>query len=144
VGADKLIIIADKNMKQIFVVTSGIYSDYGISAVFSTRELAEEFIKDFPRQSYDEHIIEEYLLDPKLPQPKGNRQGFFVQMSKSGNCEFIRKENSFQEEFFTGKISYFHDHSSMNIYVFADDEQHAIKIANEKRGELIAMDKWGI
>jgi hypothetical protein len=130
-------------MKKIFVVTSGCYSDYGINAVFSTRELAEEFIKDFPSRYGDENIIEEYPLDLKLPQPKGNRQGFYIMMLKDGNCEYVRKENSFHKEFFTGEISYGYDNSWMNIYVFANDEQHAIKIANEKRGELIAMDLWG-
>lgn len=52
-------------MKNIFVVTSGQYSDYSITAVFSTRELAEEFIKDFPRRYCDQHRIEEYALAKK-------------------------------------------------------------------------------
>lgn len=128
-------------MKKIFVVTSGSYSDYGITAVFSTRKLAEEFIRDFPRR-YDGHGIEEYLLDPKLPQPKGNRVGFFVQMSIDGAC-YVSREEDYHEEFISGEISFTCDTKSMNLYIFADDEQHAIKIANEKRGELIAMDLWG-
>ena len=31
-------------MNQVYVVTSGEYSDYGINAIFTTRELAEDYV----------------------------------------------------------------------------------------------------
>lgn len=31
----------------------------------------------------------------------------------------------------------------MNVYCYANDEQHAVKIANEKRTEILALNRWG-
>jgi hypothetical protein len=64
-------------MATIYVVTSGSYSDYGINAMFSTRELAQEYIdkaiaaKDADGEEYNvsgvywagDAQIEEWSLD---------------------------------------------------------------------------------
>lgn len=43
---------------QVYVVTSGEYSDYGINAIFSTRELAQEYVdlKEFTDEYETYHI----------------------------------------------------------------------------------------
>ena len=43
---------------QVYVVTSGEYSDYGISAIFSTRELAQKYVdlKEFTDEYETYHI----------------------------------------------------------------------------------------
>lgn len=43
--------------KKVYIVTSGCYSDYIIDAIFSTRELAEEYI-DNGNGYNDSEIIE--------------------------------------------------------------------------------------
>lgn len=53
-------------MATVFVVTKGEYSDYGILAIFSTRELAESFAgKENSREGYDPYKAEiaEWPLD---------------------------------------------------------------------------------
>lgn len=47
-------------MAQVFVVTTGAYSDYGISSIFSTREKAQSWID---KHHSGEYRIEEYELD---------------------------------------------------------------------------------
>jgi len=50
--------------KKIYVITSGEYSDYGIEAVFTTEELAKQWIgEDTHKSGYCKYNIEEYDLD---------------------------------------------------------------------------------
>ena len=56
-------------MTIIYVVTSGIYDDYGIERLFSTRELAEAFIRgdDNPTRRFPSTpTIEEWELDKSV------------------------------------------------------------------------------
>ena len=50
---------------QVFVVTSGEYSDYGINAIFSTKEKAQEYIDRMEFcSSYEEYYnIHEWTVD---------------------------------------------------------------------------------
>lgn len=50
-------------MVSIFVVTTGEYSNYNIEGIFSTKELAKEYIcSDKPRYMHYEYHIEEYEI----------------------------------------------------------------------------------
>lgn len=57
-------------MEKVYIVTSGQYSDYGINAVFSSKEKAQEFIKNC--EKIDNWIyrglyyIEEWDLDKSI------------------------------------------------------------------------------
>lgn len=60
---------------KIFAVSSGTYSDYGINAMFSTRELAEKYIADHTDKetgktdAWDSYIVEEWELDASYDVP---------------------------------------------------------------------------
>ena len=47
----------------VYIVTSGVYSDYAIDAVFSTREMAEKYIATNNPTDYPYTYIEEYEVD---------------------------------------------------------------------------------
>lgn len=49
-------------MAKVYVVTSGVYSDYRINCVFATREAAEKYCATW-EYKYDEPRIEEYELE---------------------------------------------------------------------------------
>ena len=49
-------------MTEIFVVTSGEYSDYSINAVFSTKEKAEKYVVA-TTDEYSHYNIETYKID---------------------------------------------------------------------------------
>lgn len=48
--------------KKIYIVTSGEYSDYGIDAVFTTKEKAVEYVE----QHGTNYNVEEYVLDEEV------------------------------------------------------------------------------
>lgn len=130
-------------MTTIYIVTSGCYSDYGINGVFSTEKNAENFILAF---NIDDSRIEEYELDEfidVIEQHKGMKY-YEVVMYKNGvtaSCRTCRynKENQATEIYDT----YYADKRSVMIaYAWAKDEQHAVKIANERRVALILQDKF--
>lgn len=49
-------------MAKIYIVTSGDYSDYGIEAVFSTKEKAEEYVQ----QHGTNYRVEDYDIDEEV------------------------------------------------------------------------------
>ncbi len=62
---------------MIYIVTSGSYSDYSINAVYTKKELAEEYIKEHEKVygSRNDYLIEEY--DADVPMELFARQ-FYV------------------------------------------------------------------
>ena len=65
---------------KIYAVTSGSYSDYGIDAMFSTREKAQEYIDAAKFDEYNEiNGITEYDIDSaSIEPPKSmNVSGYF-------------------------------------------------------------------
>jgi len=126
-------------MKMMYVITEG--GGFKSSAVFDKKELAEKFIGLF-ENSFDEFRIEEYVLNPYEKETNGGYNPFFLRMNKDGDCYEIKK-SEYVSDFKNEKMVFgFCMHGDLYISVFAKDEKHAIKIANEKRIELIANNKW--
>jgi len=142
-------------MKKVYIVTIGEYSDYKILAVFSTKEQAEEYIKLFIEREFwsDRGMIEEYLIDQweDFANIKKDKTGYYVIMTKEGKTVDIFQPHVYDniEDFkdHINKKYYFQEmgsyKGSLHISVLAKSEQHAIKIANEKRVQLIANNLWG-
>jgi hypothetical protein len=126
-------------MKTVYVVTCGTYSDYSICAVFSNKELAEDYINSFSK-GYDNSLrIEEYELNVK-GDLKG-KKAFEIIIEKNGNIKSVEYADSYD---LTNTRTYFrlaHDKNSLVVYCFAKDKNHAIKIANEKRIKYIALNE---
>lgn len=116
----------------VYIVTSGEYSDYGINAVFSTEEKAKEYIAQFnDKGTYPRpYFINEYIIDD-TSKMKG--KPYKVEMLKNGNVVIVEHKDDVIDDddiwAYEGKL---HWHG------YANDEQHAIKIANEVRIQLIA------
>ena len=130
-------------MNKIYLVSAGDYSDYSdyrIIAFFSTKEKAQEFMETFKEQ-YNE--IEEFNLDSDyVDKIKNGYSIWHVRMKRNGDVEKISLlENTVVsiENMFclitNGKEFLVYD-------VFAKSEEHAIKIANEKRIMMIANGEW--
>lgn len=133
-------------MKTIYVVTSGSYSDYGIEGVFTERELAQSFIDAFVNP-YEGMDIEEWPLDPHRNDLMKKRKVFLVSIDKEGNADALPQSRSpyllNKEEYgFPPGISFRDNKKIMNCVCFANDDKHAIKIANEKRIQFLALNKW--
>lgn len=126
----------------VFLVTHGNYSDYKVCAVFTEKALAEKYINSFEENSYEDFRIENYILNPYNKELSNDYKPYFLRMTREGKCtEIIIKDSSFGFE--SGDIDFGFDiNKNMYISIFAKDEIHAIKIANEKRVQLLANNKW--
>ena len=118
--------------KKIYIVTSGDYSDYGINAVFSTKEKAEEFMDTVGSDSR----IEEYSLD----EPIKREVSIWGVTMEIGTKEVL---NIFPYEYrgkdiveFLPRDSYRSERLLFSIE--SDSKERAIKIASERFGAVIA------
>ena len=129
-------------MRKIYLVTSGEYSDYGIDGVFTSKELAEKFIKSFnTKDSFERMNIETRTLNPYEKELQQGFKAYFVRMSKKGETVSVNNtEGAFG--FDSHDSDGFDVRNNLISHVYAKDKKHAIKIVNEKRTKLIALNKY--
>lgn len=123
---------------SVFVITEGEYSDYRISGIFSTRALAESAHPFFQKPNE----IEEWELDALVPPP--DRFPFSVIMEFDGTA---KAERSFVTSIRASAFPVFASigrKPAYRFYMWASDEAHAIKIANERRVQMIATNNWKV
>jgi hypothetical protein len=116
---------------KTYVITAGCYSDYHILAICSTKEKAEAAAFAFGNAA----TVTEWEMD-KVPNFPPGMSLWLVEMTRKGTvlrCSSLEAEltdtTTLKWEFY--KNNFFFE-------CCARDEKHAIKIANEKRTELIA------
>jgi hypothetical protein len=119
---------------KIYVVESGYYSDKDVVGVYSTLEKAKEAAKIYAANEG----IEEWELDAL---PEGHRPGLFgyeVSMSRDGNHHSLFRTAPSTDD---GWFPFSHTSSELQICftLNARDDEHALKIANERRAMLIAL-----
>ena len=136
-------------MTTIYAVSSGSYSDYRVCALFSTKALAEKYM-EANVDSWDSYNdIEEYQLDPDKDELVGGYVYWKVEMLVSGDR--AKAERSAKQEWnhdqmigdtFNGgkRIPLDKEKRVWFSYCYAKDEQHAIKIANERRIQYLATE----
>jgi len=132
----------------IYVVTSGEYSDYKIEAVFTIKQLAEEYVNDYNRakRSYGAEI-EEFESDV----PVEVRFGVEVLMGKNGNVldTELLFDISLEHIGFVwfSKPDPKYPYSSIKEECFrwvveTDNIERAVKVVNEKRSQILANNLW--
>jgi hypothetical protein len=133
-------------MTTCYAITRGECSDYTVLAVFTTPELAEAELPKYHGSERDTAQIEELPLNPEIPGPPPGMQGFFCTENDDGSIRARRapcdempaadqigvlNRNAATEPWFRAWC---------NMYVWARDEDHAIKIAAEKIAHQRAID----
>ena len=125
--------------KKLYVVSTGQYSDWNIAGIFDSKELAEKFISSFYECFND---IQEYTLNPCEKELQESQKLYCVQIEKSGDIkEITQNVSTFSLQH---PIWFPYDANFLEVNCFADDEQHAIKIANEKRIQVLALERWNV
>lgn len=126
-------------MEKVYIVTRGNYSDYRIMRVFRSRQAAKRFIKqaedhdEFYRAS--DYRIEEWEIGTGKELPlfhvwidaNGDADGSYENESVE-YCEIVQSAK-------TGNLF-------LNCVIAAENKEHAIKVANERRAMLIASGQW--
>lgn len=124
-------------MTTIYIVTAGSYSDYHICGVFDTKELAELAIKAYAAH---EPNIEEYELNAYAAIIRAGLLGWVVRF-RNRNMDLLRRlDSTFDPPCGWGNV-YQHDHGDLSdlfVYIYAEDEDHAKKIALDKYAEYVA------
>lgn len=127
-------------MTEVFIVTSGDYSAYGIDGVFSTRPLAEAAIGDWNdvRLSVDEYKIETWVLDDAAKI--GIISSIAVELSFRGDVLSLtpnRKPHT------SGWFSFGSQPAFLTLDIATGDINRAVKVAAEKWATIKATIAWG-
>lgn len=153
---------ASKKFEEVYVITSGEYSDYGINAVTVSKERAEKLQKYYSRDyPGGEANIEEYFIDCPHIALDDLIPVYSVTIERNGTCHCYRaawmheSTHELVDEIYCSKDKlipklktdrnlYPVSFLEFNWYLPAKDEEHALKIAQDKRAMLLEkyyMDK---
>jgi hypothetical protein len=144
--------------KSVFLLTTGSYSDYGVRAAFSTRKLAEQFLRKY-KQQFSDGGIEEYALDPVIQTQHIFAVTILPDGSKRAVCDitqrFLDDENCYGLENLTGGPHWeVRDvdvgrpagcgvkDASFTVWCHMRDEEHGLKIARDAMRGVVALGLW--
>ena len=123
--------------RKIFLVSRGDYSDYRVEAAFTTRALAEAWIEGFTDLAIEERVINPPVSGRGIP--KGYRQ-YYIRMAHDGEVMQCEQEGAPNTDLLT--IWGNNGELCLVARIIAKTKKAAIKIANEKRAQFIALDLW--
>jgi len=127
--------VSGMDKSTVYVVTDGSYSDYHICGIFDSKEKAEEAKRLFKSKN----DVEEYLVNDIPDHPDG-MWPFHVSMRRDGTIESMFGEGVDGEVSKNWTPCY--DCETIQFHVWATDEQHAVKISNEQRIQILAANLW--
>ena len=125
---------------KIYLVTDGEYSDFKVIHIASTPEKAE-YAKRLYKADND---VEEWVLDELQEHPRGMLY-YYVWMQEDGTsriCQATPFCLATQEWEPSALYERMMVVPCVRFAAWAKDEQHAVKIANERRVQLIASGEW--
>jgi len=124
--------------RTIYVVTDGDYSDYRICGVYSTPAKAKRGQVLHSGRYGHNPAIETFTLDDFGEIPPGLLP-WYVRMARDGEAvECVRESVSDNGR----EWAPYGDDETVGFSMLAKDEEHAIKIANERRAGLVASGQW--
>ena len=119
--------------KQIFIVTTGEYSDYSIDRVFSTRQKAVEYLDT----QDDNYRLEVFDIDEPI-----ERRTQLYEISFELDKKKVWRVSTYYDKRYKDLIHiggrYFNNVKTLDIYVESDSRKRALKIASERYGAIIA------
>lgn len=122
---------------KIYVITKGDYSDYHICGVSTDKEQAEKLARFFT-DKWDDAKVEEYDTD-RYELLSDNKKVYRILFYENGNIHKLTHESGDYYDNETIKLDpVYWNGATLSVYVSADDEISAIKIASEKRAKFLA------
>ena len=119
--------------QQIFIITTGEYSDYSIDRVFSTRQKAVEYLDT----QDDNYRLEVFDLDEPI-----ERRTHLYEISFQLDKKKVWSCNTYYDKRYKDLIHiggrYFNNVKTLDIYIESDSRKRALKIASERYGAIIA------
>jgi hypothetical protein len=125
-------------MTICYAITEGEYSDYRVRGIYTTKEKADAALCKYGIDAE----IEEFPLDPDVPGPPEGMSGYkcgesiFGEVFASSRTPYEMKE--WRKEKMGEVIPEFG--GKYGVWLWAQNEKHAIKIAAEKFARKRAID----
>lgn len=122
-------------MKKVYIVTDGDYSDYHIVAVFSTEEKAKEYIQTTGEG--DDYIE----VEVDIPYERKDRVWRIDMMVSDHEVTYHEVERNYDnvEDCIRLRRRFGGMHGdALSLWIKADTQERAIKIANERIGQVLA------
>ena len=125
---------------KIYVITKGEYSDYHICAVATDLERAET-LKRYYSECWEDAEIEEYDTDNPVIDTEP-RPVFSINISRDGKVQQKGNQawtydSNFENRFHLHEYMT-HSYLDFDCTVVAEDWEHAVKIAADRRNQMIA------
>lgn len=130
-------------MGDIYVVTKGDYSDYEVVSIFDNEDKAQEFCNRYNENAeYYKAEVEIYKLNYMGNQAHKHLYAYQFTMERNGDTSKPRWRYNHQRE--TEIEIYTPSNGVYRLWcnVWAKDAEHAVKIANERRTQMIANGEW--
>lgn len=133
--------------KKVYLLIAVEYSDRHIIGIFSSKEKSKDYSKVFPRWNFEivEYTIDE-LYQKIIKAIKNKYKLFTVYMHRDGTIDDVEQEDFFYNSCTELTLVYSYVKQEMmlllKVVCLAKNEKHAVRIANEKRVQLIANGEW--
>ena len=125
-------------MAKVYMVTDGSYSDYRVLGIYSTKAKAEKAKVLFNA----DNDIDPIEMDATPEVPPGMLR-WVVEIDRNGNVHVVSRENC---DYPMDRASVWKPFDSDVTYLraalWAKDEEHAVKVANEWRTRIVANNLW--
>ena len=125
-------------MSTIYLVTQGHYSDYSVVGAFSDYAKA----LDLSAILSGDARVEMYELDKYVEVAERGLAPIEVLMSENGKAGAYRWEDLDYPEETSASILEDSEGVYLKCHCWARDEEHAVKITNEIRAQIIASNNW--
>jgi hypothetical protein len=137
-------------MKKVWAVEDGCYSDYRVVGVFSTKKNALVIAHAL---ELDNDSVHEWSIDPALKELNKGYWQYQVLMLSNGKTEMVDRRHGKLYDVMLPK-PFVWERSKAPLYkdtgvpdvldatVWARNNKHAVKIANEIRTRMIARGEW--
>jgi hypothetical protein len=138
--------------KEVYVVTKGRYSDYSIVGIFSQEAKADAYVALHHPNDRDDLCgdglrVEPWDVDAEGHNfdalSKGGRRLYRVRMEADGTVDSVydvapaQKTKDYVQPGYPDRTRLF------GVFqMWAKDEDHAVKIANERRAAALAAGRW--
>ena len=123
----------NEKKQQIFIITTGEYSDYSIDRVFSTRQKAVEYLDT----QDDDYRLEVFDIDEPI-----ERRTQLYKISFELDKKKVWRVSTYYDKRLKDLIHigerYFNNVKTLDIYIESDSRKRALKIASERYGAIIA------
>lgn len=136
-------------MKKIYLVSRGEYSDYGIVAVFDSKQKAEKYIKDYNEvycgkqgcswDKLNDHVEEIPVNEEIKKEKREYRVCIHIEEETYCTCldQISNKHLSISKHIDSWKNQLYY----YKLYVHTDTYDKAVKIAKDHFYKLLALDQ---